>query len=164
MKFTFFCSGVFSCGLRAMGGLEFLEVNIRRTVKCMFNVCARVGSSGVGMVWGRWSRSGGGKPTPPPPKKNPSRPLLRPLVGSCPPPLPSFGRHPPPSSLFPKCYSRPPSILKVFAAAIPSTLAATPPSPLLQVSFFLVGSSSCGCKFYWRIGGRKEGGKRWNSR
>jgi hypothetical protein len=80
-----------------MGGLEFLEVNIRRTVKCMFDVCARVGSSGVGMVWGRWSRSGGGKPTPPPPKKNPSRPLLRPLVGSCPPPSLLW---PPPPPIF----------------------------------------------------------------
>jgi hypothetical protein len=146
-----------------MGGLEFLEVNIRRTVKCMFDVCARVGSSGVGMVWGRWSRSGGGKPTPPPPKKNPSRPLLRPLVGSCPPPLPSFGRHPPIFSL-PQVLHPTPLHSQDFCSSHPLHPSRHPPSPLLQVSFFLVGSSSCGCKFYWRIGGRKEGGKRWNSR
>jgi hypothetical protein len=36
----------------------------------------------------------------------------------------------------------------------------SPPSPLLQVSFFLVGSSSCGCKFqlenWWEEGRRKK--------
>ena len=58
----------------------------------MFDVCAGVESSGVGMVLGRWSRSGGGKPTFPPP--NPSRPSLKAPCGQ--PPLASFGRHPPP--------------------------------------------------------------------
>jgi hypothetical protein len=48
------------------GGLEFEEVNICKTVKFMFDVCAGVGSSGVGLVLGCWSRSGGGKPTFPP--------------------------------------------------------------------------------------------------
>jgi hypothetical protein len=51
--YSFFC--VFSCGFRALGGLEFKEVNIRKTVKCMFDVCVGVGSSGVGMVLGRRS-------------------------------------------------------------------------------------------------------------
>jgi hypothetical protein len=48
-----------------MGGLEFNEVNIHKTGKCIFDVCAGVGSSGVGFVLGRRSQSGDGKPTSP---------------------------------------------------------------------------------------------------
>jgi hypothetical protein len=55
---------------------------------------------------------------------------------------------------------QPPPILKLFAAALPPSLAATP-SHLL---FSKCRSSSpdllrVGASFDWRIGGRKEGGK-----
>jgi hypothetical protein len=87
---------------------------------------------------GRGSRSG---PLVPP---NPSRPSPKsPLPCAAAPSLSSLWPPPPhpPSPLFPKCYSRP------------------LPSPLLQVSFFLAGSSLCGCKFrlenWWEEGRRK---------
>jgi hypothetical protein len=57
LKFTFFC--VYSCGFHAMGGLEFKEINIRKTVKCMFDVCGgrelgrRVGFGPSIAIW-RW--------------------------------------------------------------------------------------------------------------
>jgi hypothetical protein len=93
--------------------------------------------------------------------------FLKALVGSRPPP--SFWPPPPspPSPLLslPQVL-QPPPILKLFAAALPPSLAATPlPSPLLQVSFFLAESPSCGCKFrlenWWEEGrrkGRTQGG------
>jgi hypothetical protein len=117
------------------------------------DVCAGVRSSGVGMVLGRRPRSGGGKPTPP---QTLGTTFLKALVGSR--PLPPFGCHSsPPSPLFslPQVL-QPPPILKLFAAALPPSLAA--PSHLL---FSKCRSSSpdllhVDASFNWRIGGRKE--------
>jgi hypothetical protein len=62
-----------------------------------------------------------------------------------------------PSSLFPKCCSRPLSILKYFAAAISSTLAATPisssPSVVLPRRIFFVWVQ---VSIGELVGGRKE--------
>jgi hypothetical protein len=96
------------------------------------------------------------------PPKTLAAPSLKAPCGQ-PPPFPPFGRHPPP--IFPLLSS--PS-----AAAAPSPFSSffcsshllnpsrRPPSPLLQVSFFLVGSSLCGSKFqlenWWEEGRRKK--------
>jgi hypothetical protein len=125
----------------------------------MFDVCARVGSSGVGMVLGRRSRSGGGKPTSP---QTLGATFLKALVGSRPPP--SFWPPPPspPSPLLSLPQVLQPPHSQGFCSSPSSIPSCHPlPSPLLQVSFFLSGSPSCGCKFrlenWWEEGRRKGG-------
>jgi hypothetical protein len=118
----FFFFFVFSSGSYATGVWSFEEAFASKTVEFLLDLCAGVGSRRESEL-GRGSRSGGGEPTSPP--INPSRPYS-PLVASAPSPLPLL--------------TAPPSLphSQVLAAAIPYNPSRHPPSPLLQVSSFLV--------------------------
>jgi hypothetical protein len=128
----------------------------------MFVVCGGVGSSGMGMVLGRWSWSGGGEPTSFPPKTL-ATPPSSPLVGSRPP---FFLWSPPcpfplPSSLYPSvCSCLPHS--QALAAAIHFNPSRHPPHLLFsKCSPSSFGSSSGWCKLQvenWWEEGRRKGG------
>jgi hypothetical protein len=114
-------------------------------------MCARggVGNSGVGMVLGRWSRSGGGKPTPPPPKTLTAPPLFpfgcsRPLTYSPLLAAPSLSL-----SFFPKWLQHHPSILAAPTSSSPRcSLPAWYPVVWVRV-------------FHWSLeGGRRKKGRR----